>query len=166
MITIRTIQANDAQDFLALCKRLDEETQFMMLEAGERTTTRAEQQKIIQNMLAKENQTILVAESEGTLVGHLTALGGSYHRNQHSAYLITGILQAFTGQGLGRRLFTEIEQWGRAHGIHRLELTVMKHNERAIARYKQMGFEIEGTKKHSLCISGVYIDEYYMGKLL
>jgi RimJ/RimL family protein N-acetyltransferase len=42
----------------------------------------------------------------------------------------------------------------------------MAHNERAIRLYKKMGFEIEGTKKHSLLISGSYVDEYYMAKLI
>jgi hypothetical protein len=35
MITIREIQEHDARDFLELCRKLDEETQFMMLESGE-----------------------------------------------------------------------------------------------------------------------------------
>jgi Acetyltransferases, including N-acetylases of ribosomal proteins len=48
--------------------------------------------------------------------------------------------------------------------LTRLELTVMVHNERAIALYKKMGFEIEGTKKRSMRIDGQYVDEYYMAK--
>jgi RimJ/RimL family protein N-acetyltransferase len=40
----------------------------------------------------------------------------------------------------------------------------MVHNERAIALYKKMGFEIEGTKKRSMRIDGQYVDEYYMAK--
>ena len=31
---------------------------------------------------------------------------------------------------------------------------------------KKMGFEIEGTKRDSLRVDGVYVDEYYMAKLL
>ena len=42
----------------------------------------------------------------------------------------------------------------------------MVHNERAIRLYKKMGFEIEGTKKHSLFVNGQYVDEYYMAKIL
>jgi len=57
-------------------------------------------------------------------------------------------------------------QFTRHHAVHRLELTVMVHNERAIRLYKKMGFEIEGTKKHSLLISGSYVDEYHMAKLI
>jgi RimJ/RimL family protein N-acetyltransferase len=74
----------------------------------------------------------------------LAAYGGRCKRNRHSVYLITGILQAFTSQGIGTRLFVELEKWARENNIHRLELTVLVHNEAALALYRKMGFEIEG----------------------
>jgi RimJ/RimL family protein N-acetyltransferase len=42
----------------------------------------------------------------------------------------------------------------------------MTHNEAGIALYRRRGFEIEGIKKHSLLLSGRYVDEYYMARLL
>jgi len=50
--------------------------------------------------------------------------------------------------------------------MHRLDLTVMVHNEAALALYRKIGFEIEGRKKHSLFINDSYADEYWMAKLL
>jgi hypothetical protein len=44
MNSIREILESDSNAFLDLCKKLDEETQFMMLEPGERLTT-VEQQR-------------------------------------------------------------------------------------------------------------------------
>jgi RimJ/RimL family protein N-acetyltransferase len=163
---IRPIHEADAEGFLRLCRKLDEETSFMMLEPGERTTTVEEQLGRIRAIEESPNQTILVAEEAGQLVGYIAILGGSYHRNRHSAYIVAGILQAFAGQGLGRQLFTEGERWARSVGLHRLELTVMAHNHRAIALYTKMGFRFEGTKRDSLKVDGVYVDEYYMAKLL
>jgi RimJ/RimL family protein N-acetyltransferase len=32
--------------------------------------------------------------------------------------------------------------------------------------YQKMGFQVEGIKKDSLLVDGVYVDEYYMGKIL
>jgi RimJ/RimL family protein N-acetyltransferase len=166
MITIRHVKESDADPLLALYKQLDHETQFMMLEPGERRTTVEEQRQRIRDLLARENQTIFVVEHGEQLIGYLAAIGGQFCRNSHSAYLVTGILQGFTGQGIGQRLFAELEQWARRQGLHRLELTVMAHNERAIALYTRMGFEIEGIKKHSLIVNGEYVDEYYMARLL
>jgi hypothetical protein len=39
---IRKIHESDAEQFLNLCNKLDTETQFMMLEPGERSTTTEE----------------------------------------------------------------------------------------------------------------------------
>lgn len=163
---IRTILISDAEQFLNLCKKLDTETQFMMLEPGERTTTVEEQQAQIARLLMLENQTIFVAEYNGQLVGYLAALGGEFQRNRHSVYIIIGILQAFTGQGIGTQLFRTLEEWAQLQRIHRLELTVMVHNEAGLALYKKQGFEIEGTKRDSLLVNGKYVDEYYVAKLL
>jgi len=82
------------------------------------------------------------------------------------SYIIIGILQEFTGQGIGGQLFTALEEWAHQTSITRLELTVMTHNKAGLALYKKRGFEIEGTKKHSLLVNGHYADEYYMAKLL
>jgi RimJ/RimL family protein N-acetyltransferase len=99
-------------------------------------------------------------------MGFLGAYGGGYKRNRHSAYIVTGILQQFAGQGLGKRFFKMLDEWALAHHLHRLELTVMSHNERAVHLYQKMGFVIEGVKKDSLRGDGKYVDEYYMAKIL
>lgn len=166
MIEIREIRESDAEEFLELSKQTDEETQFMLVEPDERHTTVEEEREHIKSILSKKNQVILVAENDGQLVGRIAAIGGNFRRNKHSVHIVIGILQSFTGQGIGTRLFTELERWAREHGIHRLELTVMVHNERAIGLYKKIGFEIEGTKQHALFVNGTYVDEYLMAKLL
>jgi len=61
-----------------------------------------------------------------------------------------GILQAYTGRGLGSQFFKALEEWAMKHNIHRFELTVMSHNERAISLYRKMGYQTEGVKQDSL----------------
>jgi RimJ/RimL family protein N-acetyltransferase len=137
-----------------------------MFEPGERPTTIGEQKDEIRDILSRDNQTIFVAENDGQLIGYLTACGGKYKRNRQTAYIITGILQGFTSQGIGTRLFEEMERWAKEKKFHRLELNVMVHNEAALALYRKIGFEIEGKKKHSLLINNTYVDEYWLAKLL
>ena len=163
---IRTICESDSEAFLLLGKTLDEETQFMMLEPGERKLTVEEQRQRILAVLGRDNQTILVAEEENRLVGFLGIFGEGFRRNQHCAYIVIGILQAYTGQGIGKQLFAAAEAWALEKGLHRLELTVMRHNDRAIRLYHQMGFMVEGIKQDSLRVNDRYIDEIYMAKLL
>jgi RimJ/RimL family protein N-acetyltransferase len=168
VVHIREITPDDAEAFLALCKRLDQETRFMLLEPDERTLTPDEQRQALENLLATGRSTIFVAEAgqSGELVGYLAIKGGTYRRERQRATLVIGILQAFTGQGIGSRLFQVMERWARQRGFHRLELTVMVHNQRALALYLRQGFMIEGLRHQALVVDGQYIDEYYMAKLL
>jgi RimJ/RimL family protein N-acetyltransferase len=165
-ILIREIREDDAEAYLALCNRLDEETNFRMYEPGERGTSPEQQRRTIRDVLAWDNSTILVAEQDGALVGCLEAYGGKFHRDRHSVYIAVGVLQAYTGKGVGTQLFIELERWALEREVHRLELTVMVDNQRAIALYQKMGFEIEGRKRHALRVDGVFMDEYLMARLL
>lgn len=165
-MSIRPITENDSEQFLVLCKSLDQETQFMMLEPGERTMTVDEQRQRIQSVLSQANQMIFVVETESRLVGYLGAYGGSFRRDRHCAYIVAGILQEYAGQGLGKQLFAALDEWAIDHKLHRLELTVMCHNERAVHLYQKMGFRTEGVKRDSLQVDGRYVDEFYMAKIL
>jgi RimJ/RimL family protein N-acetyltransferase len=163
---IRKIVVQDAESYLMLCQQLDRESSFMLLEPGERMISVKVQRKMLKDMLATTNNMIFVAEQEHQLVGHLQAFGGEFNRNRHKIYIVIGILQQFTGKGIGRRLFSEMESWARFIHAHRLELTVMAHNKNAITLYQKLGFEVEGTAKEALLVDGKYIDEIYMAKLI
>ena len=138
----------------------------MLLEPGERTISVEQQRKHIEQVLSRENQMIFIAEHDGQLIGYLSAAGGYYKRNRHSAEIVIGILQDFTGQGVGTQLFMAMEEWARQKQLHRLELTAMTHNKAGVALYKKRGFEVEGIKRRALIINGLYVDEYYMAKVL
>lgn len=166
MVELRTIREEDAEQFLALCHQLDEETHFMMLEPGERSTTPDQQRERIRRLLAQANQTLLVAEENDRLVGYISGMGGDYRRNWKTVHIVIGILQSYSGQGIGKRFFQALEEWAQEQGLHRLELTVMTHNQRGIALYQRMGFQVEGVKRDDLFVDGGYIDQYMMSKLL
>ncbi len=164
---IRPILPTDAPAFLDLLHALDRETKFMYFEPGERTSTLEDIQQRIERVLSTDNSAVLVADpGDGRLAGHISASGGASARSRGTVYIVVGIRQQFTGQGLGARLFAGLEAWARRAGVHRLELTVMAHNTRGVALYQKRGFVIEGVKKHSMLVDGCYIDEYYMGKIL
>ncbi|SME94771.1 Protein N-acetyltransferase, RimJ/RimL family [Paenibacillus barengoltzii] len=165
MIEIREIRVDDAERFLNLCLQLDQETKFMLYEPGERTTTAEEQRERIQSILSEAGSTILVAEDQGELVGYLAVFGGQANRTKHVGYIVVGITQAYSGKGIGTRLFQTAEVWRAQTELTKFELTVMIPNERAVALYKKVGFEVEGVKRNSIRVDGNYVDEYYMGKI-
>lgn len=163
---IRKISENDSENYIELCKRLDRETKFMMLEPDERTANVQQQRDAFNSLLAAGNRMVFVAEDDGNLVGYLGAYGGEFRRNKHKAYIVVGILRQHAGKGVGTSLFTHMEKWAREIGVRRLELTVMVHNEAGLALYKKAGFTIEGTARDSMLVDGKYVDEYYMAKIL
>jgi RimJ/RimL family protein N-acetyltransferase len=163
---IKHATVDDAEALAHLILQVEKEAEFMLFESGERTLDPDQQRGQIEAMQNEENSTILVAEAEGKLVGYLVARGGRARRNKHTVYIVIGVLASHRGKGVGTLLFTELERWARTKGIHRLELTVVADNQRAVSLYRKMGFEQEGIKRHSLLINGKYVDEYYMAKLL
>ncbi|WP_429758150.1 N-acetyltransferase family protein [Bacillus sp. S14(2024)] len=163
---IREITEADAAPFLKLCQTIDQETNFMLFEPNERDFTIEKQKSMIQALLSPHNSTLLVAEKDEQLVGYIIARGGAVKRKQHAAYLAIGLLQQYAGQGIGKQLLHEIEQWARKQQLLRLELTVMSHNERAIALYKKIGFVIEGEAAYGVIVDGQPRNEYYMAKIL
>ena len=162
---IRRIELKDSELFLNMLKQLDNETNNMMFEPGERKTTIRDMESNIINSV-NSHSLILVAEENGTIVGFLSAERGFANRIKHCAYIVIGILKEYRGKRIGESLFNEMERWAVENNITRLELTVMTHNESAVNLYEKMGFKIEGTKEKSLIVNGKYVDEYYMGKIL
>ncbi|GIO86640.1 N-acetyltransferase [Paenibacillus faecis] len=165
-IKFRQVTEADAEAYLKLRRRLDRETEFMLLQPDERVTTLEQERNRLVSLLEQGTSMIFAAEAEGRWIGYLGAFGSNYKRNKHTVSLVLGILQSYSGRGVGTRLFAELNDWAAERGIHRLELTVMAHNEVAIALYKKCGFEVEGIRKHAIRLGDRYIDEFYMAKLL
>lgn len=166
LMLIREIKLDDAESLINLIKQVESESQFMLFESGERNIGPEQQEKRIEAMKKEGNSTIFVAEENNELIGYLIAMGANAKRNKHSVYLVIGILTQYRGLGIGTKLFKQLEEWATEHSIHRLELSVVTRNEAGLQLYKKMGFNIEGTKRHSLFINGEFVDEYYMSKLL
>jgi RimJ/RimL family protein N-acetyltransferase len=165
ILQYKKIKKSDGEKYLKLMKELDQETSFMLYEPDERKTTIKEMEQKIEKINARGG-VIIAAELENQLIGFITASRIPLKRVKHRVHIVVGVLKKESGKGIGTRLFEELIEWAKNNEISRLELTVMKHNEKAINLYKKIGFEIEGTKKNSLIIDENFVDEYYMGMIL
>ena len=96
----------------------------------------------------------------------MSAQRGEYNRILHSAYIVVGIKKTYQGQGIGREFFALLDDWARENDIIRLELTVECKNVNAINLYKKCGFKKEGLREKSMKVDGVFVDEYYMAKII
>ena len=165
-LRFRRAGPGDAAGLLGLKLRLDRETSFMLLEPGERTEDSADVAADLTGMAGAAGAVVVVAEAAGGLVGYAEARGGGFRRNRITAVVVIGVLAAAGGRGAGSGLLREVESWAAGHGIHRLELTVMAHNQRARRLYERMGFAVEGRRRECLLVDGRLVDELYMAKLL
>jgi RimJ/RimL family protein N-acetyltransferase len=164
-VRLREARPADAAALLALKRSLDVETSFMLLEPDERTE---DDHVIAADLAAKaaaDNSVVMLAEADGRLIGYAEARGGRFLRSAATAHVVIGVLAEASGHGVGSGLLRELDLWAPGHGIHRLELTVMAHNERAAALYQRAGYTVEGRARECLFVDGRMVDELYMAKL-
>ena len=168
MMEYRSLRPEDASGFWHFLNQLDGQTAFMMYEPGERArrTSPAAREADLRQSLVPVGDFLDVALENGRIVGYLRAERGAYNRICHTAYVVTGVLEGFRGQGVGTTLFTRLEAWARASGVTRLELTVECPNEAAQHLYEKMGFTLEGLRRQSMLVDGQPVDEYAMARLL
>jgi len=75
--------------------------------------------------------------------------------------------QEYQNVGLGTALMNQAITLARERRLHRVELTVVADNHRAIRLYEKVGFQREGLKRENyLGEDGKYHDEIIMGILL
>ncbi len=163
---IRAARPYDAAALLELKRQLDRETAFMMYEPGERDSPVQDLAAELASLARSANSVVLLAELADQPVGYVQLTGGSLRRSRATAYVVIGVLAHAAGRGIGTELLRQATAWADTRGLHRLELTVMAHNTRAIRLYERMGFSVEGRRSECLLVDGQFIDELTMAILL
>ena len=162
---IREIEKSDAKEFLDMLLQLDNASDKIMFEPGERNSSIEEQVGYI-DFIKSSNSLVLIVEDESRIVGYISIERGWANQIKHTGFLIIGLLAKYRGQGFGTKLFEQGLKWCEDNNIHRIELYVRTDNNNAIALYKKMGFVLEGTKVHQLKVKDCYFDELLMAKIL
>lgn len=166
---IRTITGNDTEKLYQMLCQLDEETDYMMYEPGERQrrTKSSDQLRTHIEEASSGTDYILVAENDGgEIVGFLWAERGKLNRILHTAYVVVGIREGYRRRGIGTDFFSKLDKWAKTNGIVRLELTVEFANTLAKSLYERHGFKVEGVRSKSMKVNGEFVDEYYMSKII
>lgn len=160
---IRSINVEDASQYLDLMYKLDQETSYMLYEKNERQSSVKDFEKRIQGML--KNGCCYIHEKQG-FNGFIAVNTSPVNKIKHIGYIVIGIVSAYGGRKIGTMFFNKVFTWAKANGIKRLELSVMVPNTAGVKLYEKMGFEIEGIKRKAIYMNNEYVDEYYMSKLL
>lgn len=107
-----------------------------------------------------------IAEMDGDVcIGHV----GFYnidHRIRSAEIAIMIGEKSFWNKGIGKRVVSTVVEYGfKQLNLHRMYLSSLKNNERAINLYKKLGFKCEGTIRDGQYRDGQYMDIVMMGIL-
>ncbi|MTB63656.1 GNAT family N-acetyltransferase [Streptococcus sp. zg-86] len=157
-----------AAAFIDFMNQVAIETDFLVMDETGFQFTPDELAVIFENSLSSPNQLHLLALCGEEVIGAVTVRASKQYRISHIGNVFIALRKDYWGHGIGRILLEEVIEWAKSYGIiKRLELTVQARNERAVALYQKVGFEIEGTQKWGARTDeGEWLDLYYMGKLI
>ena len=125
----------------------------------------AETRQFVLDMIAQGNPHV-VAVAEGGVVGWCDIRRHFFPSHRHRGSLGMGIIPAYRGSGLGKRLMLAALEQARVAEFIRIELSVHASNQRAIALYEKVGFLKEGVQRRGVCIDDRFIDTVNMALLL
>lgn len=161
-MNVVTVDEVSSEKLSSLMVTLSGETPFMLLYPSEAKLDEARQEQISKRILDSPNIEMFVAMKEDNPVGFCVGVGGVHIKDKQTSSFVIGVLKEYHGKGVSQLLFNAFKESCISRSIHRIELTVMEDNERAINFYKKMGFVAEGIRRHSLLIEDRYVDEVYM----
>ncbi|MBK7844129.1 MAG: GNAT family N-acetyltransferase [Bdellovibrionales bacterium] len=167
-IIVRSATKQDAPAILDLSKGVIGEEVYQLTSGAEFKMTIDAEEKWIESHLSNPNHIILVAEMNSKIVGLLDFSNGHRHRIAHTGEFGMSVEKSVRDQGIGSLLLQVLIEWATQNKtIEKIGLNVHSNNERAIALYKKMGFEIEGVRKRDLKYGdGQYIDTTVMGRFV
>jgi RimJ/RimL family protein N-acetyltransferase len=121
----------------------------------------------IQRAQSSANELILVAESNGTLIG-MTAISRTNFIKHDHAGLIWGVYvrPQWRGQHIPDQLIGGCLDWARRQRLRIVKLSVTATNGAAVRLYLRCGFSVYGVDPDITCVNGVYYDELMMARRL
>lgn len=125
----------------------------------------AVQEEILRRASA-HGQSILVAETNGQVVGSLELVRGTLAKNRHTANLAMALLPEWRGRGGGGALLGAAHAVAAADGVQKICLSVFATNGPALALYRRFGYQEEGRRSGQFVIEGEPVDEILMAKFL
>lgn len=162
--TLRSPEAADAAQMITYLKIQAEETDFGLSYPEELNFTVKDEEDFISNYAADQGSIMISAYDGDRLVGNANlSCVMDRKKTKHRATFGIAILKSEWGQGLGKKILTELITYAKQAGYEQLELEVVSTNASAVALYKKLGFVVYGERPHSLKLkSGNYYGELLM----
>ncbi len=117
----------------------------------------------LKSKLVLDRSFVLIALSEGEVVGLLDLQAGQREDDCHSGRFGVSVGSRVRGRGIGRRLVeravADVKPWP---GFCRIELECVSWNLAGIALYQSLGFQVEGIRRKAVNFRGRPEDDVLM----
>ena len=167
VVTLREATREDATAAIEYLEEIGGESDFLGFGLGEFGRGVAYEEEFFEAQRASETGLALVAidHQSGRVLAMLTFMTGARWRLQHSGDFGVSVRREVWGEGIGQRLIEALVDWVARHPVVRkINLLVRVDNDRAIALYERLGFQVEGRLiKIVRMPDGSYHDDYAMG---
>ncbi|MFJ8415703.1 N-acetyltransferase family protein [Bacillus paramycoides] len=166
---VRIGKIEDAEAILDIQKSIVSEGEFLISVSEEFNKTSSQQKEWVEGILKSENETLIVAEKDGEVVGWVVfEITQNRKRLSHTGSFGILIRKGYRGLGIGKMLLKALLEWAeKSPLIEKVSLGVFSTNHRAISLYKKMGFIEEGRKiKEFKFNDNEYVDDILMYKLV
>ena len=164
---IRDVETSDAKELIHYMKQVSAETDFLSFGPDEFDLSVGAEKKFIKKHLEAENMLMIVAASNGKIVGNLNVHSTHKRRLRHVGEFGITVIKSHWGQGIGKAMLLHMITWAKENAIiKKISLTVNENNVSAIHLYEKLGFEKEGVLSKDFYIHGGYQNSILMGMLI
>jgi len=163
-IKIKEAKVEDAEIILQYLEAFQKENAHAVI-SHEEFPTLEQEQELIESKKEGEGE-IFICLSKRKVVGMVGVDRKNHPQLRHSCEFGIGVLKAYRYKDVGRILLMNVEEWAKANGLRRIELSVLSNDPGAIMMYKKFGYAQEGKRTGSIEIEGKYLDVIEMVKVL
>ena len=162
---VRPAGPGDARALVELAHHVGAEPEGWLISEGEWRSVRDERRHLAAARRSPDIA-VLVAENDAGIVGRLSIVRDLHPACAHVADLGLMVARGHRRQGVGSALLAAAEDWARAAGIRKVELSVFPHNQPARALYERHGYRQEGHRVGHFRRGDRYLDALVMAKEL
>lgn len=165
---LRSPTGEDAEAMLSYMRKVSTETNFMLRYEDEITTSIDEEIELLSAALNDPKIIMISVFISDKLVAN-ARINLIFPRDKllHRGELGIALTEEYCNLGLGFILLKELLETAKIAGFEQIELEVDTKNERAIALYKKLGFELYGTRENTFKYrDGCYSHAHLMLKRL
>lgn len=166
---LRSPEPSDAAARIEYLRRVNGETDFMA-RGGKDSPSDAELvAQVIADQLDSEDMLEIAAWMDGRMVacGGISPVSRSQPRRRHRAQLGIAVLKECWNRGVGGAIVRALIAEAPKLGYRQIELTVVDGNDRALALYEKLGFQVVGRMPGGMGYEdGSFRDEITMVRML